>query len=48
MLRAALSLAGCAPDLEAIIQEIQDAPLLSTGSSSGPDTEVPTSTASEG
>jgi len=53
MLRAvlpafALSLAGCAPDLEAIIQDIQDAPLLSAGSSSGTDTEAPTSTASDG
>ena len=53
MLRAvlpalALSLAGCAPDLEGIIQEIQDAPQLSTGSSSGSDTSVPTSTASDG
>ena len=55
MLRAvlpafALSLTGCASDLEAIIQEIQDAPLLSTGSSSGPDATAPTSTstASEG
>lgn len=43
----ALSIAGCAPDLEAIIQEIQDAPLLSTGSSSGPDTAAPTTAATE-
>ena len=47
MLRAvlpalALSVVGCAPDLEGIIEEIQDAPLLSTGPSSGPDTLVPT------
>jgi len=53
MLRAvlpalALSFTGCAPDLEGIIQEIQDAPLLSTGPSSGPDTAVPTSTSSDG
>ena len=53
MLRAvlpalALSVVGCAPDLEGIIEEIQDAPLLSTGPSSGPDTSVPTSTASDG
>ena len=52
MLRAVLpvlllSLASCAPDLEAIIQEIQDAPLLSTGSSSGPDTAAPTTAATE-
>ena len=53
MLRAvlpalALSLAGCAPDLEGIIREIQDAPLLSTGPSSEPDPAAPTSTASDG
>jgi hypothetical protein len=53
MLRAvlpalALFFTGCAPDLEGIIQEIQDAPLLSTGPSSGPDTATPTSTDDSG
>ncbi len=48
LLALALSFVGCAPDLEGIIQEIQDAPLLSTGPSSGSDTAVPTSTASDG
>ena len=53
MLRAvlpalALFFTSCAPDLEGIIQEIQDAPLLSTGPSSGPDTATPTSTDDSG
>ena len=50
MLRAllpalALSLSSCAPDLEDIIQEILDAPMLSTGSSSD---ATPTSTSTDG
>lgn len=48
LLVLALFLAGCAPDLEAIIKEIQDAPLLSTGSSSGPDTSSSTASESTG